>query len=95
MARPNRKAEADVEEDHQQAHTRATTPAGSPEAVRPTKERNAAETGVTVDAPRDRYSTTGTTPNDTFVGRAAGDDAGVAEETGAERRAQDQHRTQP
>ncbi len=38
------------------------------------------------DAP-DQHSTTGTTPNDTFVGRVAGDDPGSLE-TGAEKRAE-------
>lgn len=37
----------------------------------------------------DQGSTTGTTPDDEYVGRIAGQDAGYAEETGAERRAQD------
>ncbi|KAA1425663.1 hypothetical protein [Nocardioides antri] len=41
------------------------------------------ETGV------DPHSTTGTSPNDTFVGRAGGDDAGYLE-TGAEKRAEDE-----
>ncbi|MFG3517026.1 hypothetical protein [Streptomyces bobili] len=35
----------------------------------------------------DRHSTTGTTPNDVFVGRVAGDDPGYLE-TGADRRAE-------
>jgi hypothetical protein len=35
----------------------------------------------------DQHSTTGTTPNETFVGRAAGDDPGYLE-TGAEERAE-------
>ncbi|MEV6319320.1 hypothetical protein [Streptomyces sp. NPDC051776] len=34
----------------------------------------------------DQHSTTGTTPNDIFVGRASGDDPGYLE-TGAEQRA--------
>ena len=38
------------------------------------------------DAP-DQQSTTGTTPNEEFVGRAQGQDVGYAGETGAERRA--------
>ena len=38
------------------------------------------------DAP-DQASSTGTTPNDTFVGQATGQDVGYAGETGAERRA--------
>ena len=36
----------------------------------------------------DKSSTTGTGENDPFVGRAAGEDLGYAEETGAERRAE-------
>jgi hypothetical protein len=40
------------------------------------------------DAP-DTNSSTGTTPNDEFVGRAAGQDTGYEEETGAERREHD------
>ncbi|MGW0330772.1 hypothetical protein ACWD0J_02650 [Streptomyces sp. NPDC003011] len=35
----------------------------------------------------DQHSTTGTTPNETFVGRVAGDDPGSLE-TGAEKRAE-------
>ena len=35
----------------------------------------------------DQGSTTGTTPNDVFVGRVAGQDVGYAEEQGGERRA--------
>lgn len=35
----------------------------------------------------DSNSTTGTTPNETFVGRVSGQDVGYAGETGAERRA--------
>ncbi|MEV5704160.1 hypothetical protein [Actinoallomurus sp. NPDC052274] len=36
----------------------------------------------------DQGTTTGTTPNETFVGRVQGQDVGYAEETGAERRAE-------
>jgi hypothetical protein len=36
----------------------------------------------------DQGSTTGTTPNDVFVGRVAGQDVGYAEEQGSERRAE-------
>jgi hypothetical protein len=36
----------------------------------------------------DQGSTTGTTPDGEYVGRVAGQDAGYAEETGAERRAE-------
>jgi hypothetical protein len=37
----------------------------------------------------DQHSTTGTTPSETFVGRVSGQDPGYAEETGAERRAEE------
>jgi hypothetical protein len=37
----------------------------------------------------DQQTTTGTTPNEKFVGRVAGEDVGYAEETGAERRAEE------
>lgn len=43
------------------------------------------------DAP-DTHSTTGTTPGQTFVGRATGDDPGYTGRTGAERRAEGRHR---
>jgi hypothetical protein len=38
----------------------------------------------------DQQTTTGTTPNEEFVGRVAGQDVGYAEETGAERRAEEE-----
>ena len=38
-------------------------------------------------AAADANSTTGTTPNEEFVGRTSGQDVGYAEETGAEARA--------
>jgi hypothetical protein len=37
----------------------------------------------------DQRTTTGTTPDEEFVGRVAGEDVGYAEETGAERRAEE------
>ncbi|WP_375474676.1 hypothetical protein [uncultured Jatrophihabitans sp.] len=47
------------------------------------------DTGGVPDSRKpDQGSTTGTTPNDEFVGRVAGQDLGYAEETGAERRAE-------
>jgi hypothetical protein len=51
------------------------------------------ETGGVPDhtAP-DQHSTTGTTPSEGFVGRAAGQDVGYAGETGAERRAEENSR---
>jgi hypothetical protein len=44
------------------------------------------------DAP-DQGSTTGTTPNEEFVGRVSGQDVGYTEETGAERRAEAEGKT--
>jgi len=46
--------------------------------------------GVDDPAADDPNSTTGTTPNDEYVGRVEGQDVGYAGETGAERRAQAQ-----
>lgn len=43
--------------------------------------------GVDDESHPDQQSTTGTTPDDTYVGRVAGDDVGYAGETGAEARA--------
>ena len=50
--------------------------------------------GTGPDAPQDRHSTTGTTSNDTPVGRVSGDETGDTDESGGERRAgrpQDAH----
>ncbi len=50
--------------------------------------------GTGPDAPQDRHSTTGTTSNETLVGRVSGDETGDTDESGAERRAgrpQDAH----
>jgi hypothetical protein len=44
--------------------------------------------GVEDPSQPDQASTTGTTPNDEFVGRVAGQDVGYAGETGAEARAE-------
>lgn len=49
--------------------------------------RSRATGGVAGEDAPDTHSTTGTTPNDTFVGRAGGDDPGYAGTTGAEERA--------
>jgi hypothetical protein len=46
--------------------------------------------GVPDPAKPDQGSTTGTTPDDEYVGRVAGQDVGYAEETGAERRSEAQ-----
>ena len=43
--------------------------------------------GVADPEAPDQGSTTGTTPNEEFVGRVAGQDVGYAEEQGGERRA--------
>lgn len=43
--------------------------------------------GVDDPSHPDQASTTGTTPNETFVGRVSGADTGYSGETGAERRA--------
>jgi hypothetical protein len=49
---------------------------------------NSRDTGGVADPDKpDQGSTTGTTPDDEYVGRVAGQDVGYAEETGAERRA--------
>lgn len=44
--------------------------------------------GVPDESKPDQASTTGTTPDDEYVGRVAGDDPGEVEESGAERRAE-------
>jgi hypothetical protein len=44
--------------------------------------------GVADKSKPDQGSTTGTTPDDEYVGRIAGQDVGYEEETGAERRAE-------
>ena len=68
----NRGFESDVEPDDAQALSRAE---GGVEPTGPA-------------APADQNSTTGTTPNEDFVGRVSGDDGGGYEgETGAEARA--------
>jgi hypothetical protein len=47
------------------------------------------DTGGVADGGKpDQGSTTGTTPDDEYVGRVAGQDIGYEEETGAERRAE-------
>ena len=45
--------------------------------------------GVPADDDANEASTTSTTPKGDYVGRIAGDDVGYAEETGAERRAEE------
>lgn len=67
---------------------------GPPRKAEPDVEedRHQARTRETggVDEPEhpDQHTTTGTTPNEEFVGRVSGEDVGAGEETGAERRAQ-------
>ena len=45
--------------------------------------------GVPDESKPDQGSTTGTTPDDEYVGRVAGQDVGYAGETGAEARAEE------
>jgi hypothetical protein len=52
----------------------------------PHRADNRATGGVDDPDKPDQASTTGTTPDDEYVGRVAGDDPGYAEETGAQRR---------
>jgi hypothetical protein len=65
----------------------------APDELRETGESDtaAARTRATGGVPDpeapDTHSTTGTTPSQTFVGRASGDDPGDVEESGAEKRA--------
>ncbi|WP_202918276.1 hypothetical protein [Streptomyces cavernae] len=63
--------------------TEPATPAGTAEVQSGRPE----DTGGKREEAADRHSTTGTTPNDVFVGRVAGDDPGYLE-TGAEKRAE-------
>jgi hypothetical protein len=50
---------------------------------------DARATGGVADVSKpDQGSTTGTTPDETYVGRIVGQDVGYEEETGAERRAE-------
>jgi len=52
------------------------------------------ESATGPDAPQDQNSSTGTTANDTPVGRVSGDETGDTDESGGERRAgrpQDAH----
>lgn len=55
-------------------------------AVNPAVANTRATGGEPDRSQPDQHSTTGTTPNETFVGRVSGQDVGYAEETGAERR---------
>jgi hypothetical protein len=60
-----------------------------PDVQGDTERVDARDTGGVPDAGKpDQGSTTGTTPDDEYVGRVAGQDVGYAEETGAERRAE-------
>jgi hypothetical protein len=54
------------------------------------KRADSRETGGVPDpGAADQASTTGSTPDDEYVGRVAGSDIGYEEETGAERRSDD------
>jgi hypothetical protein len=72
-------SEPDVEVDPQVARNRDTG------GVDPDRKPHPDDDGADPDGP----STTGTDENEEFVGRAAGQDAGYAGETGAEARAQE------
>lgn len=66
---------------------RARHPAGSMDWRRRHHSARPQSTGGVPDPSKaDQGSTTGTTPDDGYVGRVAGDDPGTTEETGAERR---------
>lgn len=71
---------------------RATGEAGVPREddvpVDPAVASNRSPGGEADPTQPDQHSTTGTTPNGTFVGRVTGQDVGYAGETGAERRAE-------
>ncbi len=54
----------------------------------PARADSRATGGVPDESKPDQGSTTGTTPDDEYVGRVAGTDVGYAEEQGAERRAE-------
>ena len=54
----------------------------------PAVSRCREEGGVDNPAHPDQHTTTGTTPNEEFVGRITGEDPGPVGETGAERRAE-------
>ena len=54
----------------------------------PAVSRSRAEGGVANPEHPDQHTTTGTTPNEEFVGRVTGEDPGPVGETGAERRAE-------
>ena len=60
-----------------------------PDVAEDRARADARATGGVADSDKpDQGSTTGTTPDDEYVGRAAGQDVGYEEETGAERRAE-------
>lgn len=67
---------------------RPTTPTGDTETADTESARSRATGGVPHAGAPDTHSTTGTTPNETFVGRASGDDPGDVGTSGAEMRAQ-------
>jgi hypothetical protein len=57
----------------------------------PQSAHSRATGGVPDAGASDTHSTTGTTPSQSFVGRASGDDPGEAGKTGAEVRAEQDH----
>lgn len=66
------------------------TPASESDVAADREVVRSRNTGGDPDEDRgDAQSTTGTGDNETFVGQVSGDDAGYAEETGAEARSND------
>lgn len=58
-----------------------------PDVDRDVERADSRATGGVPDPDKpDQATTTGTTPDDEYVGRVAGDEPGSSEETGAERR---------
>jgi hypothetical protein len=69
--------------------TRAQEAGGEADVEHDPAEVNTRPTGGEhPPASPDAHSTTGPSANDTFVGRVSGEEAGFADETGAERRAE-------
>ncbi len=72
--------------------TEPATPGESDAPADPGTARSRATGGVSHPGASDTHSTTGTTPNQTFVGRGSGDDPGDAGTTGAEVRREEDDR---
>ena len=61
----------------------------------PAVSRSREAGGVDDPGQPDQHTTTGTTPNEEFVGRVTGEDPGAVGETGAERRAEANRENRP